>query len=249
MALSCRHEIFQNREAPHGNTKASHCRVRNIADYYELQITIKMPISFLIITVLMLGTMIFMLSEDVQSLSVVRAGDADKLLFGYKIVSMGKGELAEYQGNTVSLKGMIPMYVRGNSMKDSNINDGQTVYITKYKTDEEKQNITTYPVLVLCLYKKWFYSHYKLRKFVCYISDIEHMDWNLIYESHKEHIRLSYEDFHSVIFEKIEKMKRKGHYDSKETYIMSETYDEYKNLYSYSFHKVKDIYGKVRYVA
>lgn len=208
-----------------------------------------MPISFLIIAVLMLGTMILLLSEDVQGLSVVRAGDADKLLFGYKIISERKTDYAEDHGNAVSLKGLIPMYVRGNSMKDSNIYDGRTVYIAKYETAEDKQKISTYPVLVLRLYTLWLNSHYKLRKFVCYISDIEHENWKQIYKNNREHIQLSYEDFHSVIIEKIEKMKRKGHYNPKETYIMSETYDEYTKAYSYSFHKVKDIYGKVRYVA
>lgn len=208
-----------------------------------------MPISFLIIAVLMLGTMILLLSEDVRGLSVVRAGDADKLLFGYKIVSERKSDYAEDHGNAVNLKGLIPMYVRGNSMKDSNIYDGRTVYIAKYETAEDKQKISTYPVLVLRLYTLWLNSHYKLRKFVCYISDIEHENWKQIYKNNREHIQLSYEDFHSVILEKIEKMKRKGHYNPKETYIMSETYDEYTKAYSYSFHKVKDIYGKVRYVA
>lgn len=208
-----------------------------------------MPISFLIIATLMLGTMIFILSEDVQNLSVVRAGDADKLLFGYKIVSERKNDYAEDHGKAISLKGLKPMYVRGNSMKDSQIFDGNTVYIAKYKTTNDKQDITTYPVLVLRLYTLWLNSHYKLRKFVCYIPDIEHENWKQIYENNHEHIKLSYEDFHRVIIEKIEKMKKKGHYNPKESYIMSETYDEYTKVYSYSFHKVKDIYGKVRYIA
>lgn len=208
-----------------------------------------MPVSFLIIAALMLGTMIFILSEDVKNLPVVRAGGVDKLLFGYKIVSERKNDYAEDHGNAVCLKGLKPMYVRGNSMKDAKIYDGHTVYIAKYKTAKDKQDITTYPVLVLRLYTLWLNSHYKLRKFVCYISDIEHEDWKQIYEKNREHIRLSYEDFYRVIIEKIEKMKRKGHYDPKETYIMSETYDEYTKAYSYSFHKVKDIYGKVKYIA
>ena len=209
-----------------------------------------MPISFLIIAVLMLGTMIFLLSEDVQGLSVVRAGDADKPLFGYKIVSERKTDYAEDHGNAVSLKGLIPMYVHGNSMKDSQIMDGHIVYVSKYQESGDKQEITTHPVLVLRLYKKrLFNSQFKLRKFVCYILDIEHENWGNVYANNKDHIRLSDEEFHRVIIEKIEKMKEKGHYDPKETYIMSETYDEYMKSYSYSFHKVKDIYGKVRYVA
>ena len=209
-----------------------------------------MPISFLIIAVLMLGTMILLLSEDVRGLSVVRAGDADKLLFGYKIVSERKSDYAEDHGNAVNLKGLIPMYVRGNSMKGSLIKDGHIVYISKYQEAGDKKEITTHPVLVLRLYKKrLFNSQFKLRKFVCYIPDIEHENWEIVYANNKDHIRLSYEDFHRVIIEKIEKMKRKGHYDSKEIYIMSETYDEYLNAYSYSFHKVNDIYGKVKYVA
>lgn len=215
-----------------------------------------MSMSFLIISALMLVAMIYILSGDLHILPVVRAGDVDKNIFGIKIIDAPERTTVESDGEVENITNMVAMYVKGNSMQDYCITNGQIIYVEPFTSDDQRENIGTYPVLVLEMQKNrllsLFVSQLKLRKFICYIDNLDNVDWEEIYESHNEErnrIKLNQDDFVNIINGKIEEMKRKGKYLPNCKYTLSETYNESDECYSYSLHQVNKIYGKVRYAA
>lgn len=213
-----------------------------------------MPISFTLIATLMLIAMIYVMKDDWQLVKVVRAGDAQKNVPVVKVVDCVKKDCIEVEQVKVNIQNLKALFVRGNSMRDYQITDGQTVYVERFTSEAQKQAINTFPVLVLKLQKKniflrLFVSQLKLRKFICYINDIEGENWEAVFDAEHDRIRLDRVEFVNVINHKIVEMKERGEYVAGCQYALSETYDEDAGRYSYSLHEVSKIYGKVKYAA
>lgn len=213
-----------------------------------------MPISFTLIATLMLIAMIYVMKDDWQLMKVVRAGDVQKNVPVVKVVDSVKKEFVEVGRDKVGIQNMKALFVRGNSMQDYQIRDGQIVYVERFTDDDQKKGIVTFPVLVLKLQKKniflrLFVSQLKLRKFICYINNIESENWGELFDVEHNRIKLDRADFITVINCKIEEMKKRGEYVPDCQYALSETYDEDAGRYSYSLHEVSKIYGKVKYAA
>ena len=213
-----------------------------------------MPISFTLIATLMLIAMIYVMKDDWQLVKVVRAGDAQKNVPVVKVVDCVKKDCIEVEQVKVNIQNLKALFVRGNSMRDYQITDGQTVYVERFTSEAQKQAINTFPVLVLKLQKKniflrLFVSQLKLRKFICYINDIEGENWEAVFDAEHDRIRLDRVEFVNVINHKIVEMKERGEYVAGCHYDLSETYDEDASRYSYSLHEVSKIYGKVKYAA
>ena len=208
-----------------------------------------MTISFIIISVFMLVAMIYILSGDIHLLHVVRAGSVSKNVLGIKVVDFPERKTVSTGNGIEDISGLEAMYVKGNSMRDYNIFDGSTVFVQKI-TGEDRNHITTHPVLVLMLKKKNpLVSQLKLRKFICYIPNIEDVDWQHVFNEQQDRIKLTYPDFISVIENKIVEMKERNEYFTDTCYILSETYEEDKNKYSYSLHRSSSVCGKVKFSA
>lgn len=140
--------------------------------------------------------------------------------------------------------------VKGNSMKDNKIYDGQYVFVLPFSS-EQKESIVTFPVLVFKIVRFWniFDCKFKLRKFVSYIditdADFSSVNWREFYTKHKERINesVSIEEFITDCNNKASKIKDNCH-----KYILSETYDEKEHRYRYSIHSVDSVYGSVKFV-
>ena len=206
---------------------------------------------------MILIAMIYILSGDLHAIKVVRAGDVGKNVFAVKIIDAPKRTSVRSNNAIEDITNMKTMFVKGNSMRDYHIMDGQTIYVETFINEEQKEHINTYPVLVLELQKKnillrLFVSQFKLRKFICYIDNIDDVDWGVIFDNHNDgmrRIKLTRQEFIRVIHRKIEEMKQRKEYIENCKYTLSETFDEDKNCYSYSLHQVTKIFGKVRYAA
>lgn len=212
-----------------------------------------MQISFFLVAAMMLIAMIYILKDDLHAQRIVRAGDAHKIVPAVKLVDSVRKEYANNGPNRVNIKNLKPMFVKGNSMRDYNITDGQTIYVEKFN-QAQKTTINTFPVLVLELPKKnilfrMFLSQLKLRKFVGYINNLERVNWEDVYDEKAQRIKLEKNEFVQLINRKIEEMKKKKEYIPQCQYALSETYDEDMDCYSYSLHLVSKIYGKVRFAA
>lgn len=213
-----------------------------------------MPISFTLIATLMLVAMIYVIKDDWQLMKVVRAGDVQKNVPVVKVVDSVKKEYIEVGQDRIDIQNFKALFVRGNSMREYQIIDGQIVYVERFTNDAQKQGINTFPVLVLKLQKRniflrLFVSQLKLRKFICYIKDLENVNWGEVFNAEHNRIKLEREEFICVINHKIEEMMERGEYLTDCQYVLSETYDEDTNRCSYSLHQVSKIYGKVRYAA
>lgn len=172
---------------------------------------------------------------------VAKAGKVDKFFWKYKLSSCKIPKEIKCGNDTIVVSGLDYLYVYGNSMKDYNIFNGQYVFVDPYQTMDEKQSIQTHPVLVFDITEQKIQSKYKLRKFVCYIN-LNNVDWNAVYTNCSSRIRVSQEDFIQECIKKGSNLK------NKETkYILSETFDEEKERYSYSLHPVECLYAKVKY--
>ena len=172
---------------------------------------------------------------------MAKAGKVDKFFWKYKLSSCKIPKEIKCGNDTIVVSGLNHLYVYGNSMKDYNILNGQYVFVDPYKTMYEKQSIETYPVLVFDITEQKIQSKYKLRKFVCYIN-LNNVDWNAVYTDCSSRIRVSQKDFIQECIKKGSSLKNKG-----SKYILSETFDEEKERYSYSLHPVECLYAKVKY--
>lgn len=195
------------------------------------------------ILLVVIALQIFMLVSDIRPFEVVRAGKVNKNTARYRL---GRRKRCD---NTAGLK---PYAVSGESMRDYDIHDGDTVYVQTFN-DGEKNGIETYPVLMFsidgmgCLKSRW-----KLRKFVTYIDDPQHCDWEKVYEYHEERFRgkITKAAFCDMCREKAAKLAAAQDHpaatDAPAKYVLSETREE---KYLYSLHPADSIHGKVCYAA
>jgi signal peptidase I len=143
--------------------------------------------------------------------------------------------------------------VVGGSMKNSNIDDGDFVFVNKLYEDE-KYNVKKDNILLIGIDRsrdlepKSDNVEYKLRKHISYINSNNDFDaWinslsandNAIF-ANKEHIRTKYKE--------CVKKHRANNSDEKFVFTFSSTRDEGTNEVKYSFHPVKFLNGIVHYV-
>lgn len=179
--------------------------------------------------------------------STIKAGKVDKFCLRVGLYGRHDTDFIEVDGQTVKVTDYEHFIVRGNSMSDFGIRDGQEVYVRPYSADE-KLMIRTYPIIAFDIIKPVFLdSRYKLRKFVCYI-DLSSVDWEEVYERKKDRIKpdVSKHDFIEMCTAKASKYREKDRGNNK--FVLSETYDEECKKHLYSLHPVNTIHAAVKYI-
>lgn len=195
---------------------------------------------FSIVFPIMILGMLVLLFMNVQTLTVVKAGKVTKLCKEKSIVFGSTPSEININGVRIDVSKDTKMLVNGNSMKNYNIFDGQRIYV-KPMTDEEKQEIRHYPVLVFNIVDGMKGdAKYKLRKFVGYVRD---NDFKTLHETLHERIKVPVGTFTSQCAPKYNKLRERY----SETLVLSETYDEDNDTLLYSLHPVSTIFGKVEY--
>lgn len=200
------------------------------------------PVFVTAFIVLMVG-MAFMLVLNYHSLPVVKAGKVTKWSGKTKrVLGYMPSSTLVVDGRKVDVSGDKRMLVCGNSMKEYQIFDGQRIYV-KPLSDEEKRKIVRFPVLVLNIvdHPDKSDADYKLRKFVGYA---ESNNWNEVYERFLQRIKIPKAEFVAQCAAKYAKLPQR----EEGQLVVSETYDEDKNMVLYSLHPVSAVFGRVEYV-
>ena len=195
---------------------------------------------FAVVFAIMVVGMLVFLFLNIKSLPVVKAGKVTKPCRESKVVF-------GYMPSNICINGVrkdvsedCQMLVCGNSMKNYNIFDGQRIYVKRI-SDAAKCNISRFPVLVFHITNGVAGdAKYKLRKFVCYV---EGDNFREVYETFKDRIKVSKAKFLEQCSSKYGKLRNE--YDGQ--LILSETYDEDKNVVLYSLHPVDSVFGRVEY--
>lgn len=197
-------------------------------------------IVYIIVFVIAFTFQIYLIIRTLMFPMIAKAGNI-KDFYGIFTILQRYPKHNEYEDNVKNTKCLS---VRGNSMKKYEIQNGDTIFIEKY-SDSDKFGITTYPVLVFQLKIKRlsdvFDSRYKLRKFVGYIDDL---NAESMYNQYINRINCSKDDFIRCIDSKIHLIEKRK---ERKKYVLSETYDEKKDMTLYSLHSVESIYGKVKF--
>ena len=200
-----------------------------------------MATSFIIVISIILIIQLIGILSSFSLRPVVKAGNVSKFYWKYKFLFGKQPKEILYNGNKVNVASYVALYVYGNSMQDYNIHTGQEVFVEPLN-DMQKDSITTYPVLVFYIDNMKFQSDYKLRKFVRYIDDPSNTNWEGIYAELQTRIKISNEAFVSEMHNKTAKLTNPS-----TRHILSETYDEERQVYRYSMHPVSSLYAKVLY--
>lgn len=196
---------------------------------------------FTIAFLLMMGSIVYLLSSNVKRLQVVKAGKVTKFCKRTQLVFGRIPTSIVVNGRKVDIRDKEVLLVQGNSMKDYQIRDGQKVIVSRMD-DPSKMHITTFPVLVFRIVDKENKedADFKLRKFVSYVHDDQ---WNKLYHSLRDRMRIEERMFISQCSTKYAKLTDAD----KSSLVLSETFDEDRNVVAYSLHLVSSIYGKVEY--
>ena len=201
-------------------------------------------LNFAIVFSIIMVSLMLILMLSIKLQFTVKAGSVSKYCRRYAVSSYNASPKAVLDDKVVDISDLTSFRVCGNSMKDSNICSGNTVYVSVYQSELEKEQIDTYPVMVITINdpKPWD-SMYKLRKFVCYV-DLKNTDWHKVYNDHNDRIKVEEELFVKGCSRKKERKELQG----LDKCILSETFDEYASEYKYSLHPIANLYGKVCYV-
>lgn len=195
---------------------------------------------FAIVFFLTIVGMLVFLFLNIKSLPVVKAGKVTKPCKEIKRIFGYMPSMISINGIKRDVSKDLQMIVCGNSMQNYNIYDGQRIYV-KAMEDEEKNQITRYPVLVFHIVNgELGDAKYKLRKFVGYV-DNENL--NDLFVSKQDRIKVSEDIFVSQCEEKLRKLRLK----ESVRLVLSETYDEDQKAILYSLHPVTTIFGKVEF--
>lgn len=195
---------------------------------------------FAIVFFLTIVGMLVFLFLNIKSLPVVKAGKVTKPCKEIKRIFGYMPSMISINGIKRDVSKDLQMIVCGNSMQNYNIYDGQRIYV-KAMEDEEKNQITRYPVLVFHIVNgELGDAKYKLRKFVGYV-DNENL--NDLFVSKQDRIKVSEDIFVSQCKEKLRKLRLK----ESVRLVLSETYDEDQKAILYSLHPVTTIFGKVEF--
>ena len=196
---------------------------------------------FYIIITLAVAGMMTMLCIEFPIRRRVKAGTADKYVFGRAVTRrLSKVSVGDCQVDSTDYEQMV---AAGDSMKDYNIHNGDSILVSPY-SDQEKRHINRYPVVAIKLRgsKKPFDSDMKLRKFVGYIRET---NWGNAYSLYQARIKpsVSREDFIASCSKSYQ--KHQFTLSESQPAVLSETYDVDSCRYHYSVHPVDFIYGKV----
>ena len=195
---------------------------------------------FAIVFFLTIVGMLVFLFLNIKSLPVVKAGKVTKPCKEIKRIFGYMPSMISINGIKRDVSKDLQMIVCGNSMQNYNIYDGQRIYV-KAMEDEEKNQITRYPVLVFHIVNgELGDAKYKLRKFVGYVDNDNFKD---LFVSKQDRIKVSEDIFVSQCEEKLRKLRLK----ESVRLVLSETYDEDKKAILYSLHPVTTIFGKVEF--
>lgn len=193
-------------------------------------------IAFSIMVIGMLG----LLFSSIQPLPAVKAGKVTKLCKERSWIFGRMPSVISINGVKIDVGDDLRMLVCGNSMKNYHIFDGQRIYVRPMEK-REKEEIKRFPVLVFNIVNGIKGdAKYKLRKFVGYVTNDNFTDF---YAAHQDRIKVSVETFIAQCMPKYNKLKERY----SEKLVLSETYDEDKNIVLYSLHPVSTILGKVEY--
>ena len=195
---------------------------------------------FAIVFFLTIVGMLVFLFLNIKSLPVVKAGKVTKPCKEIKRIFGYMPSMICINGIKRDVSKDLQMIVCGNSMQNYNIYDGQRIYV-KAMEDEEKNQITRYPVLVFHIVNgELGDAKYKLRKFVGYVDNENLKD---LFVSKQDRIKVSEDIFVSQCEEKLRKLRLK----ESVRLVLSETYDEDQKAILYSLHPVTTIFGKVEF--
>lgn len=182
----------------------------------------------------------------IQIVYTVKAGSKDSyhLCFG---LNAKKQDYITVNGEKKNISSLTRLLVRGNSMKDFNISNGQTVFVERL-SKSASSSICDHPVLVFTLKEEKYPldSTYKLRKFIAY-QNLKNVDWHIVYNTYRERIYIDEEAFVSECKSRRDILKKEDPNFSKK-YILSATFLEKENRYHYSIHNVDTVFGQVKYV-
>lgn len=195
---------------------------------------------YIIITIAVTG-MLTMLFIEFPFRRRAKAGTADKYVFGHTIARrLSKVTVGD---RCVDASGYEQMVAAGDSMRDYNIHNGDSILVSPYD-GHGRLHISRYPVLAIKLRgpMKPFDSDIKLRKFVGYVVN---QDWGKAYDCYHDRIKpaVSRDDFMASCA----KSYGKHQFTLSETNpaVLSETYDVDSHCYHYSVHPAESVYGKV----
>lgn len=187
--------------------------------------------------------MLALLLLDIKMLPVAKAGKVTKYYKKTNLVLANMPQKLIINGEKIDVHNDFKMIVRGNSMSPYKIYDGQCIYVKKFLNNDDKLNITTFPVLVLNIVDNPDKSdaEYKLRKFIGYIKNDD--NWSKIFDLYKSRIKISKADFIAQCTKKYNSIPDK----ERDSLILSETFDDEKKVSQYSLHPSSTIFGKVEY--
>lgn len=198
---------------------------------------------YIIITIAVIG-MLIMLFIEFPIRRRVKAGTADKYVFGCAVTRrLSKVTVDDRQVDAADYKQMV---AAGDSMKDYNIHNGDSILVSPYD-DQGKLHIDRFPVLAIKLRgpMKPLDSDMKLRKFVGYVVN---QDWGAAYDRFQNRVKsvVSRDDFMASCAKSYG--KHKFSLSEATPAVLSETYDVDSQCYHYSVHPAENVYGKVVFV-
>lgn len=174
------------------------------------------------------------------SLPVVKAGKVSDPYHKFEKVRGCVPKYINVGGKKVDVSKHDVFSVHGNSMIKYKIKDKQLVFVKKL---DRIDKLNGHPVLVFRIANhKPDDAEFKLRKFVNILNSINDVDWGDVYESNKERIKISKEDFAAQC-----DCKAKNKDALKGQIILSETFDESTQRVFYSLHPISDAYAMVEY--
>lgn len=175
------------------------------------------------------------------SLPVVKAGKVSDPYHKFEKVRGCVPKSINVGGKRVDVSKHIVLSVHGNSMIKYKIKDKHLVFVKELGSTD---NLDGHPVLVFKITNhKPDDAEFKLRKFVNLFDSINGIDWSDVYESNKERIKISKEDFIAQCG-----CKAESHKDTlKGKIVLSETFDETTKKDCYSLHPLSDAYATVEY--
>ena len=201
--------------------------------------------SFLIIIAMVAISQIVILWLSLRKVNTVKAGNVLKYSPAVKWRVGCKPSTIQVNGAFVDVRDLEQMAVCGNSMCHYKINDGMTIFVSRFN-DAEKDTISTHPVVVFNITGAHTnQSKFKLRKMISYAEGYS-QNWAALYNSNKERIHIPQDEFETMCREKVEKMKSDKITEGR--LVVSETYDDDVRKYKYSLHPVSSLYAKVKYV-
>jgi len=205
------------------------------------------PNTFIWIVCIILGLQLISIITNISFVLTAKAGDINDYHFRYSIKKYNNKYL-NVNGQIVDVSHLLQRNVSGESMKDYNIHNGQTIFEQKL-TMQEILNLQDFPILVYRLEQnentKLLDSKIKLRKFVGLIDLTETA--NTVYEKYSNRIKIDKECFLDEFNTRQQHLNLNPENKNKK-FILSATHSTKLNRYHYSIHAADTVEGIVKYV-